>query len=237
MRRRCAFFARPARSARSSLAALIVAAAAVLVSAAPLPAQETDSIRVTGRVIDAAGAPVAGHEVLLHRVADGAGATIAVDTTDDDGAFTLAAGGLTPATEAAHFVAARYEGELYIGAPFRSAVPEGAGYTVQVGVPGTSASALLGNGQTRSSSGVAVESEPFPYRMWLLLIIPLLVVALAAGYMLTRQRGPLRRRRTLLAIAELDEAHENALTAGHVPDSTLYWAERRELLEQLARES
>lgn len=216
--------------------AIVVAAALALLPVTQLTAQQADSIAVTGRVIDAAGQPVIGHEVLLHRVADGAGATIAVDTTGDDGRFTLAAGAL-PATDAAYFVAAEYEGELYIGPPFRGPLPAGADYTVQVGVPGTSASALLGSGRTTAQSAVAIEAEPFPYRMWLLFIIPLLVVALAAGYLLTRQSGPLRRRRTLLAIAELDDTHDAALTAGHVPDSTLYWAERRALLERLTRGS
>ena len=80
-------------------------------------------------------------------------------------------------------------------------------------------------------------NEPFPYARWLFLVIPLLVVALVAGYMLTRRQQPQTRRRLLAQVAELDEIHDTELAAGRIDDSTLYWAERRALLEQLTRVS
>lgn len=201
----------------------------------PAAAQQTDTISLDGRVLGPGGEPLAGQVVVLHRVAEGSGATIAADTSGSDGGFTLAAGGFSPSPDATYFVAARYEGELYIGAPFRPPLPPDVDYAVQVGVPGTSATALMGAASEPRSTAPQPE-EPFPYRLWILLIIPLLVIALAAGYLLTRQRAS-DRRRTLLEIAELDEAHDAELVAGHVADSTLYWAERRALLERLHQES
>lgn len=208
---------------------------------APSPAmprqQAADAVALDGRVIGPQGEAMAGLVVVLHRIAGGSGATAAIDTSEADGSFTLTAEGLPPDPAATYFVAVRYEGELYIGSPFRGALPPGVAYTVQVGVPGTSASAMMSGAQPQAPAGQMPAAEPFPYRAWLFLIIPLLVMALAGGYLLTRRQGPQRRRRTLLEIAALDEAHDRELAAGHVDDNTLYWAERRSLLERLERES
>lgn len=204
----------------------------------PVRAQEaTDSVVVEGRVIGPTGAALDGQVVVLHRVAAGSGATVATDTTGASGGFVLVARGLAPAADATYFVAARYQGELYIGAPFQLPLPDGVDYTVQVGVPGTSASAMMGGAPPPTQAPAGAVDEPFPYTMWLFLIIPLLVMALAAGYMLTRRRTPATRRRLLMQVADLDETHDAELAAGHVADSTLYWAERRALLEQLTRAS
>ncbi len=221
------------RSGPLAVLALLLCALAL-----PLRAQEAaDSVVLEGRAVGPSGEPVDGQVVVLHRVAAGSGATVATDTAGPDGRFVLVARDLTPSADATYFVAARYQGELYIGAPFQPPLPDGVDYTVQVGVPGTSASAMMGGGAAPAQApGVAVEA-PFPYTTWLFLIIPLLVMALAAGYMLTRRRTPATRRRLLVQIAELDETHDAALAAGHVADSTLYWAERRALLEQLTRAS
>ncbi len=221
------------RTALSLVVALLTSGAA-----APVAAQQADSIALGGRVVGPAMEALAGQVVVLHRVAGGTGATIATDTTSEDGRFTLVAAGQAGDAEATYFVAARYQGDLYIGAPFRPPLPPDVDYTVQVGVPGTSATALLGTAAPqRPAPGRIAPGQSFPYTTWLFLIIPLLVMALAAGYMLTRQRGPVRRRGVLLEIAELDEAHDAELAAGRVSDSTMYWAQRRELLERLPRES
>lgn len=200
-------------------------------------AQET--VTLPGRVIGPSGETMPGHVVVLHRVANMAGATVATDTTDADGRFVLVSedSAATPGPAPTYFVAARYQGELYIGAPFQPPLPDGIEYTVQVGVPGTSASALMGSntGGPATSMPPSGSSEPFPYARWLFLVIPLLIVALVGGYMLTRRRTPETRRRLLAQIAELDETHDSELAAGHIEDSTLYWAERRALLEQLTR--
>ena len=213
----------------------VLTLAGCLALAVPAAAQQRDTISLEGRVLGPEGEPLAGQVVVLHRVAQGSGATIAADTSRADGRFTLAAGGFPSSPDATYFVAARYRGELYIGAPFRPPLPPDVDYTVQVGVPGTSATALMGAASAPGSPAPLPE-DPFPYRLWILLIIPLLVVALATGYLLTRQRG-VDRRRALLEIAELDEAHDRELAAGHVADSTLYWAERRALLERLRQET
>ena len=198
-----------------------------------------ETVTLPGRVVGPSGETLPGQVVVLHRVANMAGATVATDTTDADGRFLLVSQDSAAASGPAstYFVAARYEGELYIGAPFQPPLPDGIEYTVQVGVPGTSASALMGSntGGPATSMPASGSSEPFPYARWLFLVIPLLIVALVGGYMLTRRRTPETRRRVLAEIAELDETHDTELAAGHIDDSTLYWAERRALLEQLTR--
>lgn len=193
---------------------------------------------LAGRVTGPEGEPVAGQTVVLHRVSGGVGATVAEAITDAQGSFALRFDAPGLDGDAAYFVAARWQGELYLGPPFRTPIDSSAGYTLQVGVPGTSASVLLGT--TPSTAAAATRSEPaeaFPYRTWLLLIIPLLVMALAAGYLLTRGRGLVRRRKLLVEIARLDDAFESELIQGDIEDSRRYWAERRSLLERLARES
>ena len=208
-------------------------------AAALLPAAARAQANVlAGRVIGPDGEPVAGQSVVLHRVAGGAGATVAQAIADDNGNFALRFDAPDLDSDAAYFVAARWQGELFLGPPFRTPVDSAADYTLQVGVPGTSASVLLGSGQASAGPPPqAAAEEPFPYRTWLLLIIPLLVMALATGYFLTRGRGAGRRRRLLLEIAELDETFESELEHGEIANSRLYWAERRALLERLARES
>ena len=225
----------------ASLLAAPITAQQADTNAAPAAAQQgADAVALDGRVIGPEGEPMAAQVVVLHRIAAGTGATVATDTSDTDGSFTFAATGLTPDPDATYFVAVRYQGELYIGSPFRAPLPAGVDYVVQVGVPGTSATSMMGGGsgaQTTMPTGRMPGAEPFPYRAWLFLIIPLLVMALAGGYLLTRRQHPQRRRRTLLEIAALDEAHDSELAAGRIEDSTLYWAERRSLLERLERES
>ena len=194
---------------------------------------------LAGRVLGPDGEPVADQTVVLHRVAGGAGATVAQAVSDASGNFALRFDAPDIDGDAAYFVAARWQGELYLGPPFRTPVDSAADYTMQVGVPGTSASVLLGSGQASNGPAPqpAATSDPFPYRTWLLLIIPLLVMALATGYFLTRGRGADRRRRMLLEIAQLDDTFESELVNGDIANSRLYWAERRALLERLARES
>jgi hypothetical protein len=207
-----------------------------LVMLAPATALRAQEHALGGRVVGPDGDPLAGQPVILHRVAAGSGATIAADTTDADGRFLLRFEAGATGDDAAYFVAARWQGELYIGPPFRTPIDTTADYTMQVGVPGTSASQLLGSAQAPPRP-VAVAPRAFPYRAWLLLIIPLLLAALIAGYLLTRGRGAVRRRRLLLDVALLDETYERELAQGDITDSTLYWAERRNLLERLTHES
>lgn len=219
---------------RLALLMWILALAAAATGTQPTLAQAVPGM-LDGQVIGPDGGPVAGQIVVLHRVAGGSGATVAEDTSDAEGRFTLRFEPAPDEAAATYFVASRWEGELYIGPPFRTPIDTAGDYTMQVGVPGTSASTLLGTAPQRPPS--VTVAEPFPYRTWLFLIIPLVVMALAAGYLLTRGRGRLRRRQLLLEIARLDETFEAELEEGTIADSTRYWAERRSLLERLGRES
>jgi len=221
---------------RANISGQLVIVAALLLAAYPAMAQESPAaISLPGRVIGPAGESLAGQVVVLHRVTNVSGATVATDTTGADGRFLLETQDTADTSGSTYFVASRYQGELYIGAPFQSPVPEGIDYTVQVGVPGTSASVLMGEGGSTAAPPAMPSNEPFPYARWLFLVIPLLLLALVSGYMLTRRQQPQTRRRLLAQVAELDEAYDAELAAGRIDDSTLYWAERRALLEQLTR--
>src|SRR5690606_30584172 len=177
-----------------------------------------------GRVIAADGTPLPGQPVVLHRVQGGSGATIAEAAADATGAFTLSVSEQTD-TSAIYFVATRHEEELYIGRAFRSGDPSSAEQVIQVGVPGTSASALLSGGTAAPQPmGRAVTS-----RNWLLLVIPLFGVAAVAAYtLLARGRMP-KDRALLIRVAELDER----MTAAPAAQRDSLLAERDRLMTQL----
>lgn len=203
---------------RSRHALLLAACAFTLATRA---AAQDSAGRVPGRILGPDNAPIPGQTVVLHRVQAAAGATVGETVTADDGTFALE----VPAAsdpEALYFVATRYAGELYIGAPFRAGEQDPAGQTIVVGVPGTSASALLEGGAT-SMMPQAV-GRPVTNRNWLLLVIPLVGVAAVAIYTLVpRSRVP-PDRALLIRIAELDERMSTA------PDTS-----RASLLEERSR--
>ena len=186
------------------------------------------AFEVDGRVIDAASAPVAALTVVMHRVsAAGTGALVATDTTAADGTFRLIAPpSADTASEAVYFVAVRYDSELYIGEAFRPPVPADAEYVLQVGVPGTSATAMLQSG----ASAPAATRRRSPVWVWPLLTAGLLAITLAAVYTLTRNRTPEYRRTLLLEIAKLDEAQAAEGSA----DAGAYHARRAELIARIA---
>ncbi|HSJ30841.1 MAG TPA: carboxypeptidase-like regulatory domain-containing protein [Longimicrobiales bacterium] len=185
-------------------------------------AGQESAATVEGRVVGPDDAPLANQNVVLHRVQRQTGETVAEAVTGEDGRFTLP----LPAgsdTAAVYFVATRYAGELYIGAPFRAGIQEPGDQTIQVGVPGTSATALLDaeGGATPMAQPVG---RPLTNRNWLLLIIPLVGVAAVALYaLIPRSRIPADRA-ALIRIAELDERMSTA------PD-----AQRESLLEERSR--
>lgn len=188
-----------------------------------LPAQEPDGITVRGRIVDANDAPLTAQRVVLHRVLDAQGSTVAEAETAADGGFELTVAAVD--TSALYFVATRYEGELYIGAPFRSGDAGGVPQIIRVGVPGTSASALLGGGATPARA----MGRPLTNRNWLLFGIPLLGIAMVAAYLIVpRSRIP-PRRALLIRVAELDERMNDA--AGDRLESLR--AERTRLMTQL----
>jgi hypothetical protein len=167
-------------------------------------AQSAD-VTVRGRIVGPDNAALAGQHVVLHRVKNAEGATIAETTTARDGSFALSAPADTD-TSAIFFVAARFEGELYIGPPFRPSADVG-DQIIQVGVPGTSASALLGG---PSSAAPSTVGRPLTSRNWLLLLIPLLGAAAVAIYALVPRGRMPEDRALLIRVAELDERLLNA---------------------------
>lgn len=99
-----------------------------LLLAGELRAQNT----INGRVLDEAQRPVAGVEVLLHRVTTGSGGSVDTDTSDATGAFQLTA---PPDADSAalYFVAVQSGGELFMGEMQRMPFPSDLEYIVEAG--------------------------------------------------------------------------------------------------------
>ncbi|HEX9108172.1 MAG TPA: carboxypeptidase-like regulatory domain-containing protein, partial [Longimicrobiales bacterium] len=81
-----------------------------------------------GQVLDPAGKPVAGQRVTLHEVNQASGAMVDSALTDAQGRFTVRVP-TPPDTNTIFFVATRWQGELFIGTPFRPPLPAGVTYT------------------------------------------------------------------------------------------------------------
>lgn len=202
-----------------TVALLFLALAAV-----PGHALQVD-IAVRGRLIGPDDAPLSAHAVVLHRVSGAEGATIAETTTSATGefAFTIPA----PAdTAALYFVATRYQGELYIGPPFRALDESVAPQIIQVGIPGTSATALL-----NASAGppAAAPRTPLEDRNWLLVIVPLIGVTVALVYLVLPRGQVPHDRALLIRIAELDEK----LAAAPAPERDTIVRQRSDLMARL----
>lgn len=148
-----------------------------LVPCAPAVAQEHV---LSGHALDGDDRPVAGLEVMLHRVTPDGGATIARDTTGADGRFTLSAAG--GADDPVYFVAARHDGQLQIGPMLRAPFPE-SGYVLRVGGSPVGAPA-----RDRRKAGLVVGI--------------LAVLGLAVAWLVR----PPARRRLLLRLAQIEEA-------------------------------
>ena len=183
---------------------------------------------VRGRVIGPDNVGLDSQRVVLHRVATDAGATVAESMSGANGAFELIAP-LSNDSSALLFVAVRYEGELYIGPAFRE-TDDGMDQLIQVGVEGTSASALIGDGDgTGAATTPRPLGRPATSRGWMLWAIPLAGVAAAGLYtVIPRQRIP-DNRSLLIRIAELDERLD---TAPEAQRASLL-EERQRLLAQL----
>lgn len=169
---------------------------------------------VRGRVLGPDGTPLPDTRVVLHRVVGMGGATIAEAQSDAAGRFTIAADS-APDPAAVYFLAARYEGELYIGEAFQAPFAD-VEHILSVGVPGTSASALIGEGDAAAlpQSAPATRmpgSAPATRTRWLLFAIPAIMLLGVVAYFLLRSRASVPARRRLLAdIAALDLAHADA---------------------------
>lgn len=201
----------------------LLACGAVLAS--PV-ASRGQAVSVAGRVIDANGDVVASRTVVLHRVTPDGGALLAQDTTDSEGAFFLEAPEALR-QDGVFFVAARHDGELYIGPLLRPPLPAPGDYVLEVGVPGR---ALADVGGTSRPGTPMPGSATGSSRRWLLALAPLLGLLGLGIWAIARASGPPARRRLLLHLAELDNEWEAA--AGQA-DRARYLEERRRLLERI----
>lgn len=192
-------------SAHSTAAVL---ATALLLAAAAQAQTPPDSLR--GRIIDAAAEAVADVEVVLHRVTDDGGASIAWDTTDAQGGFALVA---PPADgpEALYFVAARWEGDLYIADPFASSAEADTMIVLQVGVPGTAAMSGAASAATPPMGDAPPQVRPpVSWRRWgIALVVGLMLMGFVVYLALTRGAPP-ERNRLLLRVALLEQEIEAA---------------------------
>lgn len=151
---------------------------------------------LTGRVQDDRGGAIAGVEVTLHRVTALGGTSLAVDTTDTDGRFRLGVGAAAADT-ALFFAAARVDGALYVGEPFRGPIPGDVEYMLVVGAAAAAPPAAM----TTNASGSTAAAT-----------LALLAILFAAGWLVYgRRRARIRpARRALIAaaaLAEYEDAH------------------------------
>lgn len=181
-------------------------------------------VAVRGTLTGPDGAPLPNERVLLHRVDRTGGATIAETTSATDGAFVLSAPA-TADTAAVYFVAARYQGELYIGEMFRAVGNDTLVQPLQVGVAATSASALM----NEATQPPPPPGRPATSTSWLLLLLPLLGIGAALIYMLVPRPRIAPDRALLIRIAEIDERIEAAPPG----QRDAMRAERANLIEQL----
>jgi len=174
--------------------------------------QATQEVR--GRVIDADGRPVAGQTVLLHRVVGQTGANLAQAHSDSTGRFVIAVDSAADPT-AVYFLAARWQGELYIGDPFQAPLAA-TERILQVGVPGTSASALLeGTAPATPTQGSVGAGSRAPLQP-LFYIVPIVILLGLVAYLVLRNRALVPERRQLLArVARLDLEREEGTDPGY----------------------
>jgi hypothetical protein len=177
-----------------------------------------------GVTIGPDGTPAPGVPIALHRVTDTGGALVRDVITDEEGRFTISAGADEP-EDALYFVAARYEGGLFIGPTFRPPFPDDSEYVVQVGVDETSAARMA---RGVSPDQVFVRPPASPWR-WGIALGVLVTLAVVCVILLLRMRGPQPRRRILISIAELDEDHATGETASEDD----YLSRREDLVERL----
>jgi hypothetical protein len=205
------------------LRCLFLVVAAMAVHAAGVAAQ---SVELRGRAVDPQGAPVAGLEVLLHRVAGGSGANIARDTTGEDGSFTLTAEGPSP-DSAVFFAAARYRNELFVGEFVRPPFDAGMSYTLVVGGQPFSMDSPL------PVAPGSAPSIPAPSSSWILLLVPVLALGAVVYAAVTRSGRPTRHRRLLIRLAAFDEDAAAAGSGAGSAEDEAAKRERERIMEQL----
>lgn len=209
-------------------------------AASQAPGAPSAAFTLRGAVVDPAGKPVADQRLTLHRVDAVGGAMVDSATSDAQGRFLVH----VPAerdTGAVFFVATRWQGQLYIGAPFKPPVPAGAAYNVVVGVNpvnmGPAGGDAAGGAQAAPGGATAGASPPSSdtaaVARWFLAVILALVALGAIAYALlgaARERDRERRRELLARIAALDERAERA----RGDEAARLERQRAELLAELA---
>jgi hypothetical protein len=198
----------------------LLAVAAGILTASGAQAQE---LIIRGRVIGPDNAGVPEQRVVLHRVDESGGFTIAETVSGDGGAFELRAQA-TMDTTGVYFVAARYDDELYIGPPFRPGDPLAADQVIQVGIPSMSATAMMGDAPIGP-----MPARQDTSRTWLLLIVPLVGILGVAAYALIPRKSIPEDRSLLIRVAEIDEEMETAAGV----DLEELREERAEIMAQL----
>lgn len=175
--------------------------------------------RISGRVIDPQGKPVAGIEVTFHAVTGTEGGDIDADTTDANGAFEV--GTNENVADAVYFVAVVYNSELFMGDLMRTPFPANQEYIVQVGVnpvnvpPPPSAPELSPEEKQKDrTAGIAV------------VLATLAIIAALISILIGRR--PPAQRRWLVELARL----EDDMATDPDPDAAVQ-KRRAELRERL----
>lgn len=193
----------------------------LLCGALPSAAQTTRTVTIAGHATNPQGGPVAGLEVLLHRVDESGGARLGSTTSDSTGAFSISAEAVADTT-AVYFAAARFNGELYIGPFVRE--PDGSEpYTLEVGGQPVD----LGPPIPSQMSPVAPGGGP---RRQLLILFPLVGLMGVAIWAVAKAARPPSRRRALVRLAALDEELAGAGSDPHLEN------ERARIMERLLNE-
>lgn len=189
-------------------------------SGAAAAAQQQGQV-LHGRVLDPSGKPVAGQDVALHRVTQSGGAMVGTARSRPDGRFDLTVPPSAPADSAVFFVAVRYNGQLYIGQPFRPPVPADEEYEVTVGVGAVTPGPLGSTGNGLPAGPVASPGSSggdLPRDLGLGVLLLLAVGGLGWALVVWLGQRRLRSNRELLVrIAELDEARASVVDGGMGP--------------------
>ena len=205
---------------------------------APLLATPIPASTLQGVVLDPSGKPVPRQALSLHRVNGTGGAMVDSATTDAQGRFTAKVPEERDTT-AVYFAATRWNGELFIGTPFKPPVKAGSTYTVTVGVNPVNMGPAAGGGAEATGASGAPPATPAADSStairWFVAIVLALIALGAIGYALVgaaRERARQRRREILARIAALDE---RAQSAGGDETARLE-RERAELVAELTSE-
>jgi hypothetical protein len=184
-----------------------VVVASLLATASGLPffspAHAQEKTILQGRAVTAAGEPVPSLTVSLHRVVGESGTVVGQGLSGQEGRFEIE---IPPDSSgnAVYFAATDFQGEMYIGQPFRPPLPPDVSYLIIVGPGGVSASAA---NAAAGPAPVAAEPQRDVSPRAVLLILAAIALTMAAVVLLVRRRVPpdASRRRALLEMAILEE--------------------------------